>query len=1837
MKKIIIALMMGLLPSMTQAQSYTTMWKHVTEAQQKDLPRTQADWLRRIAEKAEKEHQYGQLLKAELTRAAVSTQVSPDSAQVELSRMEQRARTATDPVLRAVLASVVARLYQQRTDADDTQAAQTWKKVAMAQPDLLARQRSTDYAPAVVSGIDSRIFYDDLLHVIGMETADYATLHDYYASHGNRAAACICAYYDLKQRRKEDHHQARKSTYLQQVDSLISVYGDLREAGELAIEHYNYIAEASDVTAQERYNYINYALSRWGAWPRMNVLRNAQSDLQNPMFNINIGDGMLLPDAERLVRINSIRNVSELTLNIYRLNINGDTRLRPDDREDYAQLQRHIIPGAVQTVTRRYIGQPVWKENSDSIILNKLPIGVYLIEAQTDNATMTPQRALLRVSDLYVIHEELPGRNLRLAVVSATTGKPVPGAHIRLYLRQPYDNSTADIATTLTTTRSGEAEYQYAENRKPTGLYAYTDKDKACDIFDLNSYYWRGQRPTQQHQLSLYTDRTLYRPGQQVHVAAIAYCMDHQALRSQAEAGRQLTFALYDANGKEVTHQEATTDSYGTASTTFSLPTQGLTGRFRISARTDDTSVSEYVSVEQYRRPTFEITFDPYKQSYHPGDTVRMKGWAKTYAGMPVQGGKVEYKVVRRPSLWWGWRGRAQETTLMTRQAVTADDGSFEVCLPMEFPDETDLSQPQLYQLTAQVDVTDGTGESHRGTTSLPLSNRASFLSCDLPAKQLADSLTSLTFWRKNAAGEAMDDILRYRFDGGAWQVAATGKPVRLHQRLPSGLHRLEAICENDTLRAEVILFSYADRHVPTETHDWWYASASTFPAEGKPVYIQVGSSDEEMHVYYSVCTDGRVIDKGVKVLHGEVFTQKLTYKESYGDGITINVAWVRRGKLYTHQLSLQRPLPDERLSLTWQTFRDRLTPGQKEQWTLHVARPDGKPAQGQLLATMYDKSLDQIKPHTWNLGQSYQSYIPFIRWQGGSNATVGLYDFMDYRPLAERSLDFDHWDEMMFEWAQPVLIIGFGRATPMTRSTMSVKERVKMKSRDELAIADNKVYMVAEQMPQALEEEQADAPQEGAPALRENLSETAFFYPALQADAQGNIDLRFTLPESVTTWRFMGVAHDKDMYHGQIEGEAVASKTVMVQPYLPRFLRRGDKTQMTGRLSNTTDHAVSGTATLQMVDPETEAVVCEWSKPFDIKAQGTSEVSFEVDADALADKAKGQSLLIVRMMASGKGYSDGEQHYLPLLPDHERVMTTLPFTQHEAGTQTIDLSQILPQGSTDGKLTLEYTNHPAWLMVQALPTIAQPREENAISLTTAIYANAIGRNLITSSPQIAQAIRLWQQESGAETSLTSALQKNEELKTMVLAETPWVAQAERETDQKQQLASFLDASAIDYRLSHFTEKLRTLQNPDGSFSWWPGMQGSPYMTMAVAKTLTRLKVMTGLSEALGRLTAKAFGYLDKAIADEVAELKREEKKGTRNLTPSELACNYLYASALDHRKPTADMTYLIALIEKMPTRLSLYGKAGSAVILARYGKTQRAREYLQSLNEYAVYKEEMGRYYDTPRAQYSWCDYRIPSQVAAIEALKALTPDDTRTIEDMQRWLLMEKRTTGWDTPLNATDAVYAFLADKEGKADMSRLGTGQHTTFALDGHQLETPQATAALGYIKTALPGNGAHTLSIDKTSQGTSWGAVYAHFDQKSTQVTSQASGISVKRELLTADGQPANTVRRVGEKVRVRITIEADRDYDFVQVQDKRAACLEPVSQLSGYRYGYYCAPHDNETLYYFDMLAKGKHVIETEYYVDRSGTFTSGTCTVQCAYCPEYAGHEGAWPIKTAK
>ena len=1818
MKRNILSLLIALFATMqVAAQTYDNLWKQAEINAQKDQPKSEIAVMKKIIAKASAAKDYGQLLAAEIRQMTLWKEISADSLTPNVKRMEAEVLKVNDPALKAVRYAVLGKVYR---DMNEKKSQEFFKK-ALGQPELLARHTSAEYVPLTLKGVDGSSFNNDLLHLIGFEADSkeaYLQLYTYYNKVGNRGAACLCAYKLIEKYRQDDVREVKKSKYLQTIDSLIQIYQDIPEAGELAVEHFRFMEGATDAKPQDKLNYINYALSRWGEWSRMNELRNAQKRLTEPMFRVKDMPQVLRPGEKVWVQLD-VRNLQNLKISISRLNITADNDYNAQDEAIYKMLLKKTTKLHQKDFSRNYYGRPDYETVKDSIeIGGNLPLGAYLMEVTSDNTGIAPQRELFYVSNLAVMIQQLPDDKHRYVVVNATDGQPVPGAKIMLYDRD-YDVKTGKwkrlVHARLTTDENGEAYFKNVDGN----VLISTSNDKftpAKDIYLSRTRYYERKDDKIKHQL--FTDRSIYCPGQTVHASAISYIVKKGLDASVPGKSMELNFILRDANWKQVAEQKVTTDEYGTASVDFELPKEGQTGLYSISV---NGMVTKYVRVEEYKRPTFEITFPKVNEKYNWGDTVVVKASAKTYSGVPVQGAKVEYQVTRRNQLWWWGAGSAGQL-VKTDSCVTREDGTFDVEIPLEASlsgkDEVDMSDfmriARFFNFEVSAIVTDISGESHEGVMSLPLGTKPTILTVNLPKRIEADSLKTVTFAYRNASGMPISSRLKYRIDEGEWKDAEANAPVSIKEYASSassassslvwksGVHQLEAICGQDTLQQKFTLFSMKDTHPVEPTTEWYYQTAKTFPRDGKPVYIQVGSSENGAHIVYSIIAGNKLLEKGAWELGDSIVTLPFTYKEEYASGIVLNYSFVKQGKCYTRMMSIARPLPEKKLNIAWKTFRNRLTPGQKEEWTLKITTPDGKPAKAQLMSVLYDKSLDQIAPHFWNLSLDFYQSLPNCYWK--HNLTFrpfylnGVYPTKYYD---EKQLDVDKFDGKFFSYYAYMQAVELSK---LERSLGGTVEAVRIK-KDELvkeegrvmkirgskmvrvgaaAPSANKVFDVVEDMPQFVGGSGSDVGQYlDNVQVRENLNETAFFYPALESDNNGNVAIRFTLPESVTTWKFMGLAHDKEMRNGLLVDEAVAQKTVMVQPNMPRFLREGDKSTIVVKLFNTSDKKVSGNTRMQILDPETNKVVWQKTQNYSIDAEGSATISFDV-------QGLKEGVYINKVVAAGNGYSDGEQHYLPILSNRELVVNTLPITLHQKGEQNFDLSKLFlnkegkqAKGAEEAKVTIEYTNNPSWLMVKALPAISNPDEENAISLMSAIYANTI----------------------------TNHVQKHLSLENL---------------------------TQESIRLQNQVEKLKKLQNPNGSFSWWKGMKGSRYMTTSVAEMMVRLNAIAGVQKSTARMLTSAIDYLSWQTAQEVREMKKQEEK-KQKVNPSEQALHYLYILSVDGRKMKQnleqDKAYLLDKMSKMTGDFSIYGKARAAVVLARNSQQnaayrEKAGEYLQSVNEYAVYREEMGRYYDTRKALYSWRNYKIPTQVSVIEAMQMLKPNDKQTIEELQRWLLMSKRTQVWDTPVNTVDAVYAFMKGNE--SNWSRKT--ENAVLKLDGKLLSMPQDSTTLGYVKTERPGK-ASKLSIDKKSDYTSWGAVYAEFKQPISEIGSMESGIKVRRVIVPAESESKGNAQ-VGEKVKVTLIITADRDYDFVQITDKRAACLEPVNQLSGYQWsiGCYVSPRDHATNFYFDRLSKGKHIVEMEYYVDRKGDYQSGTCTAECTYSPEFGGRTETYELK---
>ena len=742
---------------------------------------------------------------------------------------------------------------------------------------------------------------------------------------------------------------------------------------------------------------------------------------------------------------------------------------------------------------------------------------------------------------------------------------------------------------------------------------------------------------------------------------------------------------------------------------------------------------------------------------------------------------------------------------------------------------------------------------------------------------------------------------------------------------------------------------------------------------------------------------------------------------------------------------------------------------------------------------------------------------------------------------------------------------------------------------------------------------------------LRQNFAETAFFYPALRTDTNGVVSLSFTLPESLTEWKFMGLAHTRGMDYGQITARAKAVKPFMVQPNMPRFIRVSDKAVISTGIINLSEENIRGTARMELVDPQTNRVLSTREHEFSAAAGATVSVSFDLETP---DEA---TVWICRIIAEGGNFSDGEQRYLPILSDKQWVTEAIPVQLNGAESKSVALDGLFNDGSktaTDKRLTVELTANPDWYAIQALPVIGNPLNEDALSWASAYYANSLSTTIINTHPRIRQVFESWKAQGG---SSSGNLSDKEDLKDLLLKETPWLADALNETEQKRSIALLFDLNTMGNRNQVAASRLEALQLPDGSWSWYKGMSGNRYVTTRIVEMLARLRTMGASVAPLQGMYEKAVNYLHTQWLDEYRQMKESEKKGDKDRLPGEQSLHYLYICALDaqvaKRADKKAYSYMIGKLEAAPPADAIYDRALIATLLHKAGKTTKANELARSILEYSVATPGMGRYFDTPKARYSRNSYRIPTQVAAIEALSAILKEPL-AIAEMKQWLLKQKQVQAWGNPVATADAVYAFLG-----GDDNQLAESSAMKAEISGTEVVTPDD--ALGYARRSFSGDEAETRQIEiaHTGAGIGWGAVYAQYLEDMDQLQSaKGNGLKITRTYYR-DGKEVSskTDLHVGDELTVQLTVKADRDMDFIQIKDTRAACMEPKEALSGYRHsdaiGYYQVMRDASAEFFIDKLRKGIVQIGYKVYIDRPGTYQTGIATVQSAYAPEFAGH----------
>lgn len=1886
---------------MLHAQTFDKLWKKVEQAQTKSLPQTVIKLTDEIFRKGEKEKNTPQMLKAYTYRSANQNRLTPDSFYVNLRGLEQWAESEQDPVSRAVLNSLVANIYadyaannrwelRKRTSLDPEvevlpKDIREWSgnlfvrqvikytDEALKDSAELLKTSSRSYIPFVILGDASTYYHHDMYHLLASQAIDALkkVLNSDDNSLVNKNIATIYEQMTSTYQKMADREDATVLTMLdyakwsnqigyKQLNPIVREYGSdvpnqYLSTLSLIIKNYAKRDVCAEVyLAKTRYYFdrgeslkalqiCDEAISLYPNYKRITALRELKEDILKPQLTLHTNK-TASPGDSLLLQVNH-KNLDGFTVNLFRTTLaKADAPMPNINVAFYKKYARKVK-------TEHYsLLRPDNYQSADSIYHIQLPDepGVYVVQVVPDGKAGRTSENFVYLTRFKVLTMTRPENGFVVVALDALTGQPIADAQITLFYSS-FDR--AKVAAQKTTNAEGKVMFTW--DRQFRSLVATKGSDTAMPVqrvYSNSNANWDDENmPTDK--LTLLTDRSLYRPGQTIYVKGIAYVQKSDT--SDVIPNKTYSVTLRDVNNREVGKKQMTTNDFGSFGTEFILPAACLNGHYTIEVP-EVRGASMSVQVDEYKRPTFDIVFDAQKTSYRIGDSMQVQGTASSFNGVPLQGLKLNYTINRRQFSWWRIYG--QNATALTSGSVTIGaDGLFTIPVRLEGKAQNANSY-YTYQIEAS--VTNLAGETQTAVTTLAAGERSLILSFDEAQICKGDSIC-MTFSATNLNREPVTVTGNYRLVqtvNGVQQIRINGTFISNKEtllpdwkNLASGTYELQLTARDDQgreadFKKDIVLFSYSDNRPATETDVWLYSRNTEFDA-AHPAEFCFGTSFKDVYVMLDVFSGNRHLKSTVLQLTDSIARFEVPYLPEYSDGVEYLFAFVKNGELYLRSVVLEKRMPDRTLTMKWDVFRDKLHPGQEEEWRLTIKTPQGLPADAEMLATMYDASLDKLLPNHQRLQVNYRRVVPMVFW---NSSYVGMIYYACHFPTKDwkiPSLTYDcfYTDlkriEVMYSMLKEAAITGGVQSKALRiRGLPSVVEAG-------AAVADV-AFDAVEELGEPISPTSAGEALDEMPELRTNFAETAFFYPQLRTNAQGEVSFAFTMPQSLTRWNFRGYSHTKGMLAGMLDGTTVTAKEFMLSPNMPRFVRVGDKTQIAATVTNLTGSALKGVTKFVLFDPMTERIISTRKQKFSVDAGQVISVTFAFD---VTDK---YDLLGVRMIADGDTFSDGEQHVLPVLNNKEYITETLAMPVRGEETRTFSLDSLFNGNSrtaTNRRLTVEFTGNPAWYAVQSLPALSQPHTDNATAWAAAYYANSLASYIANSQPRIKAVFDAWRMQGGSKETFLSQLQKNQEVKNILLEESPWLLEATTEAEQQARIATLFDVNNLSNGSITALTKLKNLQESDGAWSWYKGMPGSSHMTGYITELLIRLPLLTGTAPATDALIMQtsAFGYLHQQALTEYKNIRKAEKVGTKINSISSSAMQYLYLIALSGEKvPAANDAAYRYFLSKVGTNLtssSMGLKAQSAVILQKAGRTTEANKFIASIKEHLVQTDERGAYFAFNEKPFLWGTQPVSVQVDAMEALRLAGGNDA-LVEEMKLWLLKQKQTISWNSSVATADAVYALLcqgADLLASRGDVRIVLGKTVIETLTPAQTTVP----GLGYIKESFsqdsPELRAKSIIVEKRDAGIAWGAVYAQYLSPISDVKQQGAELAVEKTLYVErtadDGQKllqkidTDAKLAVGDKVVARLTIRLDRAMDFVQLKDQRGACFEPLTVLSGYRWdagmGYYVEVKDAATNFFFDHLAKGVYVLEHSYHVTRGGTYETGLATIQCAYAPEFAGH----------
>jgi hypothetical protein len=1499
------------------------------------------------------------------------------------------------------------------------------------------------------------------------------------------------------------------------------------------------------------------------------------------------------------------------------------------------------------------------------------------------------------------------GGDADLLVVDRNSGAPKSGVQATAFLRDLEQGQGRNYVPLATYATDGEGRIRAMVPAKRGQLC--WELREGEDIY-RTGVQWLYDRessiPQERRRTFLFTDRAIYRPGQELFFKGI---MVSQLARSpKVLAAQKVTVILCDANGEQVDSLVLTSDAYGAFHGTFQLPQGGLTGGMHLE--TADGAV--YFRVEEYKRPTFELVFDPVSTTPKLDAQASVSGVAKSYAGVPLDGAQVKWTVKRgaRMPWWcgWGWRGLPwdQETEIASGTAECDGEGRFTVNFIAQadrgFPRDAD---PTFFY-TVEAEATDINGETQQGSTSLNVGYRSINIHIGGGDTWDRERVRELVIGVENLNGEVVDlpvdvRIVELEVPGDApvrerlwerpdraldgsliptrtddlqsWAERSTWMERTGHQGerqplsltgiadRPVGLYRIDVSArdpEGTVVKASKLVTLYDTAIQNTGfVHKAFHVEAVKVRSEpGEKALLLLSSALPEARVLMEVERQGEIVVSGwFTLLKGQRLVE-LPVMEADRGGFAVHFVCVERGIAHTLTRPIDVPWSNKDLQVEWMSFRDKLLPGAKEEWRLKITGPKKERVAAQLLSVLYDASLDHFVPHGWDMNiwtdnpveRSWGRTEPFglgeqqLVWRPYEEVTMVTRNYPELKTFGILEVDGRFYRYRSFRGARAM---NGDRKEEMIFSAAAPRED------------DMEKEEVVEATVGPID---ATNPSTGT-IVRSDFRETAFFLPDQLTDRDGSIVLRFTMPDALTRWNFMGLAHTKDLQLVRFDRQTITQKPLMVVPNLPRFLRQGDRITITAKINLVEGGTLTGKARMELFDPRTNMAMntaFQLTRPlvdFTAAPGRSANVSWTVRVPENGEA------VAMRIIAQSAGISDGEERVLPILTDRILVTESLPIAITKAGTKTFELKKLLGQGQDasttrrNHRLQLEFTPNPAWYAVQALPYLMEFPHECAEQIFSRYYANRIAAQIVKERPQIRQVFEAWSKGSpGNEGAFVSALEKNSELKGIALEETPWLLSARDEGERKRRMALFFDLQRMASEEEVSLKKLGEMQLGSGAWGWWSGMQPSRWITQHIVAGFGRMQQLEAFDRAAGsdagRMVKRAIIWLDHEVEREHQHRLRGTKADSLP-DPSALDIHYLFARSqfpyeeLD-RKPASAAAFIL---ERAQRNWLNYGLAEQAMIaLAVHRMVPPSiipTLIMQSLSERAATNEELGMFWIGQRAGYGWNEQPTELHALMIEAFQQVAEDDEK-VNVLRQYLLTLKRTTDWGTTKATADACYALLVSGD-----DWLEPKDSPVIRVGAAEVKPGKIEAGTGYYMQSWSGEEVKSamgkVSATTTSDGVHWGALHWQYFEQLDKVTPHESPFRINKQVMLHEQTDAGArltaleearTLKPGDRITIRVELRTDRYLDFVHLKDLRAAGLEPVDALSGYQWqgglGYYRSIRDAGMHFFFDRIAPGTYVLEYDLRVTHQGDFSNGITTAQCMYAPEFGSHSEGVRVK---